>query len=413
MADQKIVIIGGGVAGLVAAIHCEQAGCSPTLIEATDRVGGRIKTDQKEGYLLDHGFQVLLSEYEEAKRYLNFEQLKVQTFEPGAIIYDEKGAYRISDPLRQPSQLFQVAFSRLGTLQDKWLMFRLTQSLKGKKRQDLFQSPQQSTLTFLQEYGFSKRIINQFFKPFFGGIFLENQLSTSAAMFQFVFKLFSEGDALLPQGGIEAIPQQLKAQLTKTEFLFSKKVRRVKDNQVQLNDESTLDFDKLIIATDPSPILENLSGPDIPFVATTCLYYTCTASPIQTKHIGLVSNPDSPINNFCVLNKVSSSYAPDGSYLVSVTLKDSVVLSDEEALIGQVAKEIQEVTSTPSPLNYLARYDIKKALPIIDELQYELPNTQFTLTDDIYLAGDYLLNASLDAAMRSGRLAAQAMLDSL
>ncbi|MEO0340353.1 MAG: NAD(P)/FAD-dependent oxidoreductase, partial [Bacteroidota bacterium] len=397
---------------LTAAIHCERAGFSPTMIEATDRVGGRIKTDAKDGYLLDHGFQVLLSEYEEAKRYLDFKQLGTQAFEPGAVIYDDKGSYLISDPLRQPSQLFKVAFSRVGTLQDKWLMFRLTQSLKGKKRQDLFRTPQQSTLSFLQKYGFSKRIIEHFFKPFFGGIFLEHQLSTSAAMFQFVFKLFSEGDALLPQHGIEAIPQQLKAQLDKTSFHFSKKVTQVQGNQVQLDDGNLIDFDKLIIATDPGPMLKNLSGPELPFVATTCLYYACAAAPIPSRHIGLVSNPKSPINNFCVLNKVSADYAPTGKYLVSVTLKDKAALSEDSSLIEQVAQEIQQLTSSPR-LDYLARYDIKKALPVIDELQYELPNTQFTLTDDIYLAGDYLLNASLDAAMRSGRLAAQAMIDSL
>ena len=60
---EKVVIIGSGVSGLTASRVLEEAGFSPVILEAESRLGGRLKSDNVEGYVLDHGFQVLLTEY--------------------------------------------------------------------------------------------------------------------------------------------------------------------------------------------------------------------------------------------------------------------------------------------------------------------------------------------------------------
>ena len=141
MKDQKIYIIGAGLSGLVAAIELEKAGFSPIILESTDKVGGRMKTDQVDGYLLDHGFQVILTAYPEVKRYLNLPALNLKTFDPGAVIFDEKDSYIISDPLRNPLKVVGMAFSRVGTFLDKVKMFTLTQELKKKSVEDIFNEP--------------------------------------------------------------------------------------------------------------------------------------------------------------------------------------------------------------------------------------------------------------------------------
>lgn len=413
MQEAPIIIIGAGVAGLVAAIHSEKTGRPVHIIEATDRAGGRVKTDMIDGFRLDHGFQVLLTAYHEAQRYLDFSTLGLENFNNGALIFQENKSYQIGDPLRDPSQLFNMAFSSVGTLKDKWLIFKLTQALKRQERSDVFKAQDQTTLAYLQDYGFSEQMISRFFRPFFGGIFLENELKTSASMFRFVFKLFSEGSAAIPKLGIGAIIDQLKGQLSNTTFHFNQKVEKITGKTVHMENGTSMDFDKVIIACPPDNILPNLQSTRGEWTSTCNLYFTTEKSILDSKSIALVTDSKSPINNFCVLSDVAAPYAPSRKSLVSVTLKQYPQSDADPAFYQTIAEELARLTKYSAPITFLKRYDIPQALPVMDDLEYSLPNTQFTLTDDIYLAGDYLLNASLDAAMRTGRLAAEAMMDSL
>jgi protoporphyrinogen oxidase len=410
--EANVVILGGGVAGLIAALHCEEAGLSPTLIEAETVPGGRVRTDYRDGFQLDYGFQVLLTEYQEVQRYLDLDALELGAFRAGAIVFDHRGRFRVSDPLRNPGQLFSMAFSRVGTLRDKWLVFRLNQELKATDRASLFKVNDQTTLAYLKEYGFSDRIINQFFRPFFGGIFLENELSTPAGMFRFVFKMFGSGDATLPRRGIGAVVKQLHARLERTTFIGDTRITSLKGNQLLDESGKAYSFDKLILTTDPSSLMENLPGQEIDWHDTCVFYYTTPQPLLPEPTIGLVSDPDSLINNFCELTQVWPDYAPVDEHLISVTLKR--IAPDSAELHRAIGEEVAQWCGKPNQsMNYLARYDIPGALPVNPSQQYTIQPAATMLTDDIYLAGDYLLNASLDAAMRSGRLAVEAMLQSL
>ena len=411
--DAPIVIIGAGVAGLVAARHLEAAGCDPVVIEASDRAGGRVKTDLQTGFRLDHGFQVLLTAYRETKTYLDLEALDLKGFLPGAIVYAGGQTFRISDPNRQPDQLLPMAFSPVGSLKDKWLMWKLNSELKRTDPEVLFEETPQSTMQYLRDYGFSERMIDRFFRPFFGGIFLENELRTGAAMFRFVFKMFGEGFAALPARGMEQIPLQLQAALNRTVFRFDERVARVEGKHIYLEGGETLAFSRLIIATDPFPLLPSLEGQELNWETTCNLYFKASYSPLDAPLIALVAEPGRLINNWCVLTDVSRDYGPENSALISVTLKEIPDGSDQ-LVAGRIAGELADLTGRADLyLEFLARYDIRRALPHVDALRYDVQVSEAALTGDIFLAGDYLLNASLDAAMRSGRNAAAALLQTL
>ena len=167
----KIAIVGAGVSGLIAAITLEKEGYSPTIYEATDGIGGRVKTDIVDAYQLDHGFQVLLDAYPMAQKYLDYEDLKLQKFLPGAQIYYNGKNSIIGDPLRELGLLLPSLTSNVGTLGDKVKVFKLNTELKRKTVEEFFKEPETSTLEFLSKFGFSEGIITKFFKPFFSGIF--------------------------------------------------------------------------------------------------------------------------------------------------------------------------------------------------------------------------------------------------
>ncbi|MSY97025.1 MAG: FAD-dependent oxidoreductase, partial [Actinobacteria bacterium] len=66
--SKSVVVVGAGLAGLTCAIYLQRSGIEVTVLEASDRVGGRVKTDSVNGYLFDHGFQVINPNYSEIKR---------------------------------------------------------------------------------------------------------------------------------------------------------------------------------------------------------------------------------------------------------------------------------------------------------------------------------------------------------
>jgi phytoene dehydrogenase-like protein len=412
MQNAKIIILGGGVAGLIAARELEARGYTPILLEASDRPGGRVKTDIVDGFVLDHGFQVLLTAYREAQRYLDYSALDLRRFRPGALIINAQRQTTLVDPLREPQHLLTALFGGVGSLRDKFLVWRLRQQLKRQELEAIFSaSRQDSSIQFLRDYGFSEAMIEGFFRPFFGGIFLENELSTSSAMLRFVFRLFAEGDAAVPAAGIEAIPQQLQAGLQHTTLHCNTRVTEVGEGELRTDSGDRFTFDALIVATDPGGILPQLAGQTTDYQQTTNFYFATEEPLLRTRLIALVDEPASILNNFHEVDTLGDELAPQGQHLISVTLKDIPTAANAEV---QVMAELRRLAQRPNwKLRPVGRYDIPRALPKLDQLQYTYSAMQSRLTDRIFLAGDHLLMGSLDAAMRSGRLAAEAVTESL
>ncbi|HKL35622.1 MAG TPA: FAD-dependent oxidoreductase, partial [Salegentibacter sp.] len=225
--EYKIKIIGAGLSGLIAAKVLEDHGYAPEIYEASDSVGGRIKTDLVEGYQLDRGFQVLLSAYPKALEYLDYQSLELQELLPGAVIYENAKPKTIGDPLRASSLILPTIFSGIGTFSDKLKILSLYTDLKKLSVTDIFERKETTTLAYLQEKGFSEEIINKFFKPFFSGIYLEPNLETSSRMFEFVFKMFGEGLAVIPKKGMGEISKHLARQLKNTKIHFNTPVKQV------------------------------------------------------------------------------------------------------------------------------------------------------------------------------------------
>ncbi|MFC3414933.1 NAD(P)/FAD-dependent oxidoreductase [Algoriphagus hitonicola] len=410
MKEDKIYIIGAGISGLIAALELERAGYSPVILEASDRVGGRMKTDKVDGFLMDHGFQVLNTAYPEVKKYLDLQLLKIKTFDPGAVIFDGKESYLISDPMRNPLKIVGMAFSKVGSFLDKVKMFSLTQELKKKTNEEIFNSPSVPTLQYLREYGFSQAIIENFFKPFFRGIFLEKHLNTSSRMFEFVFKMFAIGHAAIPENGMEEIPKMLRKQLSQTQLYFESRVKEIQGNSIHLENGEVIIADRIIVAVQPDQVMKQLQGQFAAPRKVINLYFSLQKSFLARPMIGLVKG-EQLINNLVFMDDVSEVYAPKDRSLLSVTILDSVL--EEKELVKAVQLELSEISGIkPDFFKYLKGYWIDYALPNLDDLRYQIPFTECKITDDVFLAGDYLLNGSINAAMTSGRTAAEAVIHS-
>ena len=399
----SIHIIGGGISGLIAARVLEEHGLSATIIEATDRLGGRVKTDVVDGYNLDHGFQVLLTAYPAAKKYLDFDALALQEFLPGSAIFKNGKQKIIGDPLRNLSLLIPTLFSEIGTVNDKLKILALNRRLKKKSIQNIFAEKEQTTLAYLENIGFSETIITDFFIPFFSGIFLENKLDTSSRMFEFVYKMFGEGNAALPKDGIQAIPKQLFEKLKNTTCVFNTKVKSVENGSIILESGEIIKSNFTIIATQASGLVSNLKNQATLWKSCDTLYFEVTKREIRKPLIGLIAAPNALINNIFYHTSLQTS-ATATKELLSVTVIDRQNLTNKQ-LVAKVQKELKELCNIDS-CTFIKQYNIPMALPKLQDIEYEMLPSETRLTEAIFLAGDTQLNGSLNAAMIAGERAA-------
>ncbi|MEP0987443.1 FAD-dependent oxidoreductase [Ekhidna sp.] len=401
--EAKIYIVGAGVSGLIAAQNLENYGYSPIILEASDRAGGRIKTDVIADYQLDHGFQVLLDAYPMAQKYLDYDSLRLQSLQSGALIFNGDSSTKFGNPLKDFKFLFSTLFSSLGTLTDKWKIFQLNQALKSKRVDVIFNKDELSTRQYLRRYGFSDTIIKNFFQPFFSGIFLEPNLQTSSRMFEFVYKMFGTGQAVIPEAGMEAIPKQLQKNLKKTTFHFDTKVKEVNNQRILLENGEELATDFTIVASDPSQLVPRYSS-TLEWKACDTLYFTTPIDPIGSPIIGLNANEDSLINNVFFPTSLETATRGKGA-LLSVTIVKIHELN-EAKLIKQIQEELNEYFFI-SETTFLKRYKITKALPKLNDVKYERDEGESLINERMAIAGDTHLNGSLNAAMISGETAAK------
>jgi len=402
--NPDVLIVGGGLAGLACARQLIAAGRSVCIFEASDDIGGRVRTDRIDGFLLDRGFQVLLTAYPEAQKCFDYDALSLGTFEPGALVRINGKFERVADPWRRPGQALSTLFSSIGSFEDKMRVAQLRKQVTAGSVADIFASKETSSIDFLRAYGFSHSMIAGFFEPFFGGIFLERQLSTSDHMLQFVFRMFSDGYAALPAEGMGALPRQLAAGLPPQTIRTGAKVARIIKGGVTLESGEKFFAKATVLATDFSSATTLVpSIPEIRPKGTTCFYFAADRAPVDEPILLLNGTSQGMINSVCVPSLISRSYAPGASHLISV----SVVDQDARANVGKIMEELGEWfgpdTQAWKPLK---SYWIPYALP--EQTRVPDPNTQLR-EDGIYVCGDYRSTASINGALLSGRLTAEAI----
>ena len=401
--NKTIYIIGAGISGLIAAYELEQAGYSPVVLEKSDAVGGRVRTVEKNGYHLDLGFQVLLSAYPLANKYLDFDALRLRRLESGSQIYVDGKRFLIGDALRNIRLLAPTLLADIGSLTDKVKVLALSRRLKKKSLGAIFDSPETSTLEYLRSQGFSEKIIDRFFRPFFSGIFLEPELRTSSRMFEFVYKMFGEGYATIPEQGIGAISKQLKEKLKTTQFQFGQEVKQVTNEHITLGNGQELIHKGVIITANASALISNMNDQAVEWKSCTCLYFEVERTNIPEGTIALVADKGKLSNNLYAYKDAS------GKQLLSVTTLKHTGKTNEE-LTQAIEAEVKEYCGIQR-IKHIANFKISEALPDLTHLKMTTSPSESQLTDHIFLAGDVLFNGSLNAAMESGRLAALGLLE--
>ncbi|MBX5449016.1 NAD(P)/FAD-dependent oxidoreductase [Thermogemmatispora sp.] len=422
-----IIVVGAGLAGLVCARHLSRAGRSVLVLEATDRPGGRVRTDRHpDGFLLDRGFQVLFTAYPAVRRELDLEALKLERFLPGAVLIKGGRRYPLADPRRQPGWLPASIANPLIPLADKWRVLRLTRSiLRTVSAEDPAAWPaaslDESSELYLRHWGFSRDgFIANFARPFFGGIFLDRNLQTSARMFRFVWRMLASGDIVVPQQGMGAIADQLAAGLPPGSLRLQARVAALLCEQgrvtgVRLESGEELQAEAVVIATD-SPTAAQLTGLPLPTAGRgcTCLYFAGPQSLYDEPALLLNCEPGGLINHAVQLTNIVPQYAPPGQHLLSVTILNEAAQTEEDD--DRLARRTLQELATWFPEHDWRRWRLLVVyrLPFAQFAQppgifARLPETRTALSG-LYLSGEYLHSSSIHGAISSGARTARSVL---
>lgn len=408
---EPVIVVGGGVAGLCCARTLHDAGIDCLVLEASDNVGGRVRTDTVDGFFLDRGFQVFLTAYPEAPRFIDLDAIRLNPFEPGALVRFGDKLHRVIDIRRRPEQALGTLFSPVATLNDKLTLLALLLDIGRGPAEELLARPQTTTLQALRQRGFSERIIERFFRPFYAGVFLERDLSTSSRLFEFTFRMFADGDACLPTGGIAEIPRNIAAGLPPGVVRLNSRVESLHDGVATLASGEVLAASAVVVATDADEASLLLGTPrSTRWHGTCCLYFAADKAPLEEPMLVLNAGGGGVINHLCVPSNVAPSYAPPGAALISVSTVGIPPL-DDDALETRVRGELLEwFGPVTGNWRHLRTTRIVKALPDMGPAALVQPSRPVRVRAGLYVAGDHVETASLNGAMRAGRRAAEAVI---
>ena len=398
-----VVIVGAGLAGLSAAVELHQQGHEVQLLEASDGVGGRVRTDEVDGFQLDRGFQILLEAYPEAQDMLDYAALDLHPFTPGATIRLDGGFHRLGDPLREPKQLVSTLKAPIGSPFDKAriLAFRLAVS-KGTV-DDLWKGVGTTAISRFERAGFSQDMIERFLRPLFAGITLDPELQSSSQVVEFVFRMLSMGNAVVPSKGMGAISDQLAARLPAESVQLSTPVAELGKGAVRLEGGNTITADAVVLATGATEASRLAGSADPGWNGVTSMWLAADEAPIDEPVLVLNGEGVSPINSMVVMSNVCQNYATNGKHLlvVSTPSTDAELPAAMRRQLGDwfggVAESWEEV-----------RVDvIEKAQP--KQLPGHDGRAPLSLDNGVWIAGDHRRDASINGAIGSGRAVAQAV----
>ncbi len=403
-----VVVVGAGLAGLAAAADLEAAGHAVVVVEASDGVGGRVRTDIVEGYRLDRGFQVLLTDYPEFSARFDEASLDLRRFEPGAVVYTQGRFHTVGDPLRRPATLLSTLRAPVGSIGDKVRLVGLRTRLRRTDSRRLLRQADATTEAALAARGFSTTMVERFFRPLVGGIQLDPSLGTSVRMFDVILRGLLRGDAAVPGAGMGALSDQLAAQISPASIHLSTPVAGVEPRSVRLADGRVIDAARVIVATD-GPSASALLGLDpVTSNPATCVWFAAPRSPQPGRYIVLVGDGEGPVANVAVMSDVAPSYSPDDTALIAAACPGRLDPAAEPAARAQLRAMWGEQVDAWRHLRTDAiAHGQPQQHPPFDHKR------PIALGEGLFVCGDHRDTSSIQGALFSGRRTARAVVDSL
>ncbi|WP_182873811.1 NAD(P)/FAD-dependent oxidoreductase [Microbispora sp. H10670] len=409
-----VIVVGAGLAGLACALHLHRAGVAVRVLEASDGVGGRIRTDIVDGFRLDRGFQVFNTGYPEAARVLDIPALRLRPFTSGVIVFRDGRHERVTLPWRHPRQALSGLFARVGTPVDKAVLAAVTTRdllLPGSLVRRRGGAERRTTEEELRHWGASPEVVENLFRPFLSGVVLERELETSGRIFHLLWRSFVRGVIGLPALGMGRIPEQLAGRLPPDAVRLETPVGALTPTGVALGGGGEMEAAAVVVAADPATAGRLLPGLPVPAMrSVTTFYHAAPASPLWEPT--QIVDAEGVITDTIVVTDAAPEYSSDGRALISTSVLGVHGDRDEPRVRDRLAR----IYGDTSSWEHVATYAIEAALPAMPppmplrrpvRVPVEGPGARR------YVCGDHRDTGSIQGALVSGRRAARAVLEDL
>lgn len=401
------IVIGAGLAGLTAARRLVGAGLDVRVLEAADDVGGRLRTDESDGFRFDRGFQVVCPAYPALAREFDIDALDLRPFARGLGVLLNRTVHRLGP---DPSVVGAMR-SRLLSLRDATALARLTTLDAVGPAGRLKHRSDRTTHDELRSAGLSERAIDTVLRPMLSGVFGEDTLSTSGRFFHLMWRSFLRGGAAVPAAGMQALPQQLLAALPAGTVSCGARVTSIRPGAVRLGRGRELAAPTVIVATDASAAARLLGLPLQPLWYGLTTFYHVTNDVPDAEAILLVdADQPSIIRNSVVLSAAAPGYATPGYQLVATSVLGATAHDPELELRVRARLSALYRTAT-SQWELAATYAIPHALPAMPAPHPLRRRVRFA--PGLYVCGDHRDTSSIQGALASGRRAATAAMADL
>ena len=392
--------MGAGLAGLSAAVRLAAAGCDVHVLESGHHAGGRLATENIDGFVVDRGFQVLNTGYPRAKD-LDLAALELGWFDRGAVIRVDGHAHRVVDPRRRPTSLLGTLRAPIGSIREKAALAAFSARAAYRPVSALLSARELSAEEALRSAGVGEPALERFLRPFLAGVVLESDLATSSRYLDLLWRSFVRGGIGLPARGMQAVGEQLAARLDPERLHLGTAARSVSPGAVETADGSCRAA-VVVVATDPSTAARLIPAVDASAPrSVTTHFHVLPESPWSSPLI-VLGQPGGRLVNSVVLTDAQPRYSPDRRALVaSSTLQQSA-----EADVRAEVARAHDVS--PADLTHLTTVSVPGAQPAA------LPPLQLRravdLGDGLFVCGDHRDTPSIQGAMASGARAARAVL---
>ena len=403
-----VVVVGAGLAGLRCAQVLAGAGRDVVVLEAADRVGGRIRTDRVDGFLVDRGFQLLNPAYPAVRRWVDVDALDLQPFGAGVAARTETGLELLGHPLRSPGLVpstLRAAAPRPKEVAalTRWAAPLLRPRPRRELSDVLERRPDVDRRTALDRAGVEgllRRVVDRFF----AGVLLEDDGSTADRFALLLTWMFVRGVPALPRHGMQALPAQLAEPLG-DRVRLGQPVRRLTATSVE-TDDGAWTADHVVVATG-APEAAALAGVAVPATkgVVTVWWSAPDAPDTDLLHVDARPTPAGPLVNTAVVSRAAPSYAPPDRHLV----QGSALMGDgrdtDEQSMRRHAGDLLGVD--PAGWEVVARHDVPHALPAQPA---PFSATRPVRHGELVVCGDHRDTGSIQGALVSGQRAAEAVL---
>ena len=398
-----VVVVGAGLAGLVAARALWGAGLDVRLLEAGDAAGGRVRTDRVDGLLLDRGFQLLNPSYPQVPRTFDVRGLRLHPFEPGVVVAHATRRYVVADPHRLPQEAFSALRLPLGSLREKLAFAGWAAEVGFGPAARIKRRPDGSLADALRRRGVHGPLTDGVLRPFLAGVLGEDELRTSRRLAELLVRSFVRGRPSLPEEGMQALPDQLAGRLPAGTLMLNTPARAVRPSRVETGD-GALRARAVLIAADPRGAAALLGEPEPRMRALTTFYHVAERSPAGRTLLHLDADRRGPVVNSAVVSDAAPSYAEGRALIASTTLGADGSAAAERRVRAHAATLYGTDTSA---WEHVATYPIPAALP--DTPPGTAVRRPVHRGDGVFVAGDHRDTASIQGAIVSGRRAAAAI----